>query len=307
MKNKPANPRNERFWRKFLPAAVVFFIAVFSVSGLIIFSGKSENNKVDNKNGGSPSVLSAVSTPTVSPSPMPSPTPIFKDAALVFAGYCIRVPVLMYHHIEPMAQAKNKRHTSLTVDSGEFDKQMSYLVSSGYTTITADQLAAALINHGVLPAKSIVITMDDGYSDIFNYAFPILKKYNLKANLMIATGLVENPGYLTWGQLREMVGSSLVTAYDHTWSHNSLPADSREKAQNEILTAKKQLEQNLGKTVDIFAYPYGSQNARVINLLREDGFVAAFSTIRGVTQCSSYIMSLHRTRIGNAPLSSYGI
>ncbi len=222
------------------------------------------------------------------------------------SGYCLNVPVLLYHHIEPMAQAKQEGHAWLTVDPATFDQQMSYLASKGYTSISADTLAQALITHQNLP-KSVVLTFDDGYQDFYTYAYPVISKYNLTANLAIPTGLMNNPGYLNWDQLKQMVASGKVFAYDHTWSHSSLPKDSQEKAQFEILTAKKQLEQNLGRPVNIFVYPYGSENGNTINLLRSDGFIAAFSTVSGFTQCNSFIMSLHRNRIGNSPLSSFGL
>lgn len=232
----------------------------------------------------------------------PSASPIIDPPV----GFCLKVPVLMYHHIEPSELAKTENHTSLTVDAGIFDSQMQYLSSRGYHFITADDLVNALINHQSLEGNSVVITLDDGYSDVFTYAYQIARKYNVKLNLMIPTGLVNNPGYISWDQLREMVGSGLATAYDHSWSHYAMTSGNDEKDQLEIMTAKTQLEQQLGKTVDIFAYPYGTANSRIINLLIQDKFKGAFSIKGGSLQCDSYIFGLHRIRIGNAPLSSYG-
>lgn len=221
-------------------------------------------------------------------------------------GFCLNVPVLLYHHIKPYEQAKKDGQLSLTVDNNVFETQMAYLNSHGYKTISADQLAQALINHQQLPAKSVVITIDDGYSDAYAYVFPIARQYNVTVNLMIPTGLMTNSNYLTWEQLKEMVGSGLVFAYDHTWSHASLGTASKEKIEYEILTAKKQLEENLGKTVNIFTYPYGSRNSLVEGILRQNSFIAAFSTAHGSTQCTSSIMDLHRTHIGSVSLSNYG-
>ena len=76
---------------------------------------------------------------------------------------------------------------------------------------------------------------------------------------------------------------------------------------DEILTAKKDLEEKLGKTVNIFSYPYGSMSKSVEDILKSNGFIAAFSTINGSLQCDSLIFSLRRTHIGNAPLSAFGL
>lgn len=149
--------------------------------------------------------------------------------------------------------------------------------------------------------------MDDGYQDIYTYAYPIIQKYRALVNLMIPTGLMGNPGYLGWGQLKEMAGSGLAFIYNHTWSHASLGKASPEKIEFEVITAQHQLEEQLGKRVSIFAYPYGSENSFVVEFLKSHGFTAALSTIPGFTQCDSFIMSIHRNRIGNAPLTSYGL
>lgn len=246
--------------------------------------------------------LTPTPTPTSVPIPTPTPTP---------TGFCLHVPVLFYHHIQPWADAKARGQTSLTVDPGVFDGQMAYLLSRGYTTITAEQLVTALRAHTGLPANSIVITFDDGYEDNFTNAYPILQKYHLQANIMVATGLLGGQGnnsYFSWGELKQMVGSGLISAYDHTWSHYPTGSAGQDKDQFEIMTAKSQLESNIGKPIDIFAYPYGSgqTNSRLIALLQKDGFVGAFSTIGGSLQCDSYIFTLRRIRIGNSSLASYG-
>lgn len=243
--------------------------------------------------------------PEASLKPSPTATPAPTSQPLV--GYCLRAPIIFYHHIEPMALAREEHHAALTLDSQYFERHMAYLVSAGYTTISVDQLAHALLSHQKLPAKTVAVTIDDGYQDAYTFAYPIAQRYHIILNLMIPTGLVGNPGFLTWGELREMVNSGLVFAYDHTWSHSALGMASRAKDESEILTARDQLVQELGRSVDIFAYPYGSKSNMVVDILKNNGFAAALSTIPGFYQCDSFIYSLHRNRAGALPLSSYGL
>lgn len=286
--------------------------AVVAATGLSLLNASSAGKQI--KKTPVKIAVKASIKPTVTLSLTPVPKPIIKTAYATnnngqnnYAGFCLNVPVLMYHHIEPEALAKSEGHASLTVDPAYFDQQMQYLTSHGYQAITPDQLADALISRVNLGPKKVVLTFDDGYEDIYTYAYPIFQKYHMEANLMIPAGLLENPDYLKWSQLKEMVNSGLVNAYDHTWSHASLGGSSQQKIQFEVLTSKKELEQNLGRTVDVFVYPYGSYNSTVENILRQDGFRIAFSTIPGFWQCDSFIMNLHRTRIGNASLSAYGL
>src|SRR5260221_2827029 len=248
-------------------------------------------------------------SPLYSTKPIPTPTPDYNKRP---AGYCLFVPVLMYHHIQPEAVAVVRGQTSLTVDPTIFDEQMNYVATHGYSAITAESLVMALRNHTGLLWKSIVITLDDGYDDNFQYAFPIFQKYHLLANFMVSTGLlggVGNNTYYTWDKLSQMVGSGLVDASDHTWSHFAMGTKTPDKDQSEIMTAKEQLESHLGKHQTIFTYPYGTRynNLRVTQELIQDGFLGAFSTIPGSWQCDSYVYALRRTRIGNVPLIRYGI
>lgn len=258
-------------------------------------------------------------TPTVSTHSAsiitPTMTPKETMPATTSADFCLNVPVLMYHHVQPMPIAAPRGQSSLTVDTSVFDQQMHYLITHGYKTISAEELVLAIRNHIYIPPTDIVVTLDDGYADNYTDAFAVAKKYNVILNMMIPTGLLNTHPintdnyYLSWQQLKEMVDSGLVNAYDHSWSHYPMGTGDIIKNQFEILTPKQQLEQNLGKPVDIFTYPYGSGEDMpwVMDLLQKDGFIGAFSTIDGTKQCESYIMSLHRTRVGSAYFPDFGI
>ncbi len=228
-------------------------------------------------------------------------------------GFCLQVPVLLYHHVQPQSVAQEKGQTSLNVDNGIFDQQMSYLASKGYHTISAEALVNAIVSHGQVPANSVVITLDDAYLDNYIYAFPTLKKYQLIGNLMVPTGLLGNTSgtnsYFSWDQLKEMVGSGIMFAYNHTWSHFAMGAGPVDKDTFEIKTAQQQLQEHLGKAFPLFVYPYGSGQTVgwVQQLIKQNGFLAAFSTLGGRYSCDGNIYVLPRIHIGNAPLSSYGM
>lgn len=249
------------------------------------------------------SELIASSSSTINPTPTPQQKKLEENY-----GYCVNVPVLLYHHVQPDSEAKRLWQEALSVDSVMFDQQMSYLVTHGYTAISAKQLVDALLLHTSLPPKSIVITFDDGYKDAYTYVYPILQKYKITANLMISTGLVGGSDYLSWGDIEEMGRSGLVYFTNHTWSHYPIDQGGYDKAKYEIQTGRRQLEEHAGgQTVNIFTYPYGSFNNEAIRALRDDGVTGAFSTISGFWQCDSFILTLHRNRVGNANLSEYGL
>ncbi len=320
-KSKTIRLNKKKVKRKdFSGILLLFLLVLFLLPYTITF-----NNKLSYVTFAAPktppvSTYSAILRMTTTPTITPSPTPVSKPAvapetflsSLVnnngSSGYCLSVPVLMYHHIQPETTARALGQTALTVDSGVFSQQMAYLADNGYNTIWASDLIDALRNHTPLPPKTVVISMDDGYKDNYTYALPILEQYHLKANLMLASGLVDsNPDMLTWSDVTAMKNSGVYYFTDHTWSHYPISRGPESKIQFEIQTAQQEIQQHTGQTVDIFTYPYGSFNNNAIGTLISDGFIGGFSTIPGQVQCSGFIMTLHRTRIGNAPLSDYGI
>ena len=276
---------------------IVFFGSLFLIKG----QNKAKFYKVSTSIPLKKTIVNKIIPVTPTPTQVPTPT------VAPLTGYCLRVPVLMYHHIQPEAAAKTLGQTSLTVDNGIFDQQMAYLAASGYTPVWANELINALSTHTGLPGKSIVITMDDGYADNDTYALTVLKKYRFKANLMLASGLVgANSDMLTWGQVNDLKNNGIYIT-NHTWSHYSIANGPQAKIESEIDTAQNQIQQYTGQTTNVFTYPYGAFNNNAIATLQRKGYIGAFTEIQGQYQCDGFIMTLHRTRVGNAPLSAYGI
>ena len=110
------------------------------------------------------------------------------------------VPVLNYH------QVNNKFHTVLTMKPKNFEEQIQYLSESGYHSITLEQFSQYMSGEGDLPDKPVLITFDDGYEDNYEYAYPILKKYNMIATFFLITDFIGRPGYLTWDPKKLLSG-----------------------------------------------------------------------------------------------------
>lgn len=223
------------------------------------------------------------------------------DDATRIANYgpCRYVPILMYHHVGPW-------QNWLFVTKEMFASHLDYLAQKGYTTVTLSEVMSSLQGQGSLPAKPIVLTFDDGYRDFYNNAFPLLQAHNFKATLFVITQFVGGDVYVTWDELAQMKSSGLITIGDHTLSHRSLPALDFSQTRDQVLSAKNILEEHLGGEVNVFAYPYGGVSNNAENVLKEGGFAAAVTTQRGLA-CAKLPYELPRIRIGNSPLSSFGL
>lgn len=222
----------------------------------------------------------------------------------VYAASCANVPTLMYHHVQNLQSAKAGGFLSLDVTPEFFQKQMQYLKDKHYTVISMQDLVNFFNSNTPLPSKPILITFDDGYDDFSTRAVPILNAFHYPATLFDATGLMENPRYLTWSQIKDAASSGKILIANHTWSHHSMNA-ANSVIEREITTAENQLHEKGYDSPKVFAYPYGSYNGYAKAYLQAQGFQVAFTTKHGTNLCTAKRFELPRVRIGNAQLNSY--
>ena len=196
------------------------------------------------------------------------------------------VPILVYH------QVNNVDKNQMTVTVEDFDAQIKYLVDSGYTFITPNELIDAWESSEesdqktALPNKPIIVTFDDGYIDMYKNVFPILQKYNAKVTLFTITDFLNlYPNYLTWSQARELQSSGLVDVESHTLSHFSLTDKrfSSTEVRNQLYSSKQAIEWYLKKPVNFVAYPSGLYTQEVEDLTKDVGYRGAFTVDYGLS------------------------
>ena len=275
----------------------LFLFVAIGITVIIFFVAKKE------KTSPSPSEQN-VPTPMVSPTPTPTPRPLTFAEMNTLYGPCVRLPVLMYHHIQDKDKAIEKKQTALTVETTVFQVQMAYLKQKGYQTVNLNELINFFDFGAKILPKSIFISFDDGYDDFYLNALPILKENNFQAVVFLPTGLMNNPGYLNWNQITDSAGYGIYFG-NHTWSHKNVKA-SQEVIEREISLADIQLTEHGLNSLKIFSYPYGLGNDYDRQFLEKLGYKLAFSTKPGSTLCKKLRFDLPRVRIGNANLSVFG-
>jgi len=194
------------------------------------------------------------------------------------------VPILMYHHIEINPKPYNPIYAALFVTPSQLDQQLAYLSSNNYHTINLDELFSALNAGMPLPSNPVILTFDDGYQSFYDNAFPLLKKYHMKAVQFVITQVEENPAYLTWDEIVKLDKSGLVEIAAHTRHHPDLTYLSQDAITDEIKGSKNDLQEHLKHPINWFAYPYGSYNDFIVQAVKKAGFKGAVSTIYGTGQ-----------------------
>jgi peptidoglycan/xylan/chitin deacetylase (PgdA/CDA1 family) len=197
--------------------------------------------------------------------------------------YFEHIPVICYHHVNPSEALKDNYINTVP---GDFEEQIKYLYLSGYRTILSKDIPAVLApqERNILGEnkKPVLINFDDGYKSVYNYAYPIMKKYGYKGILFIITDKIENDPtrmYMNKDQINELIKEGWEVG-SHTMTHPNLNSISIENITKEIEDSKTVLETMFGIQVISFAYPYGLFNKRLLNHVRIN-YKYAYSTIQG--------------------------
>jgi len=212
--------------------------------------------------------------------------------------------ILMYHAIG----RRGEHRSTYVVSRWRFRCQMAWLYWRGYRTITVSQLTACLAARQLLPPRTVAITFDDAYEDVYREAFPILRRYRFRATIFVVSGSVGKTApwpsvpplsgrpIATQSQLTEMAAAG-VEIGAHTASHPSLTSLSVADQQAEIVQSRTDLERMLDRPIASFAYPFGDYSDVTAAAVRGAGFQAACCSRSGRNDPATPLFELKRTEV----------
>lgn len=189
----------------------------------------------------------------------------------------LRVPILVYHNIQPAAEARGIRAPDLTMRPEVFAAQMQYLKDKQIPVVSFTALVEALEGKRTLPAKAVVITFDDGRVNQLHNAIPVLKKLGFTATFFPFTHAMDrNPRYFTWAQFRALQEGGM-TIGSHTSLHVRVDKMKDAKQMHEEVTGSRDLlRQKLGESAtEYFSYPFGALATAGDSAVRAAGYRAA--------------------------------
>jgi peptidoglycan/xylan/chitin deacetylase (PgdA/CDA1 family) len=187
----------------------------------------------------------------------------------------VRVPILVYHSVAAPHPGQTPGQRQLDVDTTAFREQMTYLAVNKFNVISLGTLTEALAGRGNVPARSVVITFDDGWLDQYTNALPILRANHYTATFFVISRQVgRGPKYMSLDEVKTLQREGMTIA-SHSRTHANLINASDAQLRDEIVGSREDLQKMLGVAPDLFAYPYGSWNRRVAAVVQEAGYRAA--------------------------------
>jgi peptidoglycan/xylan/chitin deacetylase (PgdA/CDA1 family) len=203
--------------------------------------------------------------------------------------------ILGFHKIgEPPVGA---RSTPWYIPEATFRNQLRYLSTNGWEVISVASFLRGLSEPETLPRRAALLTFDDGYKSMLRVASRCLSDFGYPSVAFIPTQFVG--GYNDWDREREpfeeicdwdglreleRCGCSIQS---HGVRHKSFSRLPPREQQEELYKSKMILEEKLGKSVEVFAYPYGlvgRDRTALSALLERNGYRAACLFPGGVSK-----------------------
>lgn len=209
-----------------------------------------------------------------------------------------RVAVLGYHNFSETAPV-----TEMLLRTSEFREQMETIRRLGYTVISMQEFLEWRFGDRELPAKCVLITLDDGWKSVYTDAYPILKEYGYPFHLFLYTTYLSGRGdSMNPAQVREMmehgatIGSHTTThPYPKEWKAHEAKGEEDYAAfiDKEIGDSFTKLGKLFGP-INTYCYPGGYITPQMVDRLPGYGYVAAFTVIPGKVTDKEDPLRIHR-------------
>ncbi|MGG0787555.1 polysaccharide deacetylase family protein [Peribacillus simplex] len=200
----------------------------------------------------------------------------------------VQLPILMYHSIS--------EGNGLRVPSEEFRAQMAWLRENGYYTLSPEEAYLVLTENRMPSEKCVWLTFDDGYTDNYTEAFPILQENDMKATVFMIGKSIDKGHHLTEDQMLEMSRNG-ISIESHTINHLELNRMTAVQQEAEMVQSKELFDRILGQDTTVLSYPVGRYNEESLRLSEEAGYKMAVTTEPGGASRDQGMHALHRVRI----------
>ena len=194
-----------------------------------------------------------------------------------------RPRVLMWHGFEQRDDADDPYRVFVRPEA--FARQLDALAARGSHFLDLDGYLEGL-RTGRWPARSVLVTIDDGYVSTLTQAAPLLAARGVPAVLFALAGRLggrsvwmpgmEDEPLLDRDGLRALEAHG-VRVEVHGWDHALLPGLPPAELRRQVADARAALADLLGRPPGAFAYPSGQHDAAARRAVRDAGYACGFA------------------------------
>lgn len=206
----------------------------------------------------------------------------------------LQIPIFVYHDI--VKNESEVKQEWMQTPYSTFKKQINTLMKLGYRPISYQDLIDYKNGKKRIYKKSFLITFDDGYANVYKYAFKYAKEKNIPMTSFLINDKVGKPGYYSWDNAKEMHDSGIMSIYSHGYTHIKYDKVSAQKTLDLTNKSYKELNEKLGddKILKVFTYPYGLYTKDELDLLKENGYIQNLTDNKINRSKSINLYGLHR-------------
>lgn len=179
-----------------------------------------------------------------------------------------RIVFLMYHELEQPGRTlcqSQPGYVRYVLQAAGFRMQMALLKSQGWRGVSVSE---AMLFSG---NKTVAITFDDGSETDLICAVPVLRQLGFGATFYITNSWLGKRGHLSPAQIRELCALGFEVGC-HSMTHAYLTDLDEGGLHREVVEAKSQLEQIIGRPVEHFSCPGGRFDRRVARVAAQAGY-----------------------------------
>lgn len=116
-----------------------------------------------------------------------------------------RGAVFMLHHVHPTATATFRPNRILTVTPDFLEQVIRHVRTRGFDIVTLDEMAERVLARSRSTKPFACFTFDDGYRDVVEHAYPVLKRHNVPFAVYVPSSFAEGQADLWWLTLEDVV------------------------------------------------------------------------------------------------------
>ena len=112
--------------------------------------------------------------------------------------------ILTLHQVRPARAGRFQPNRLLEVTPSFLERVIRRLRRAGTHFVTMDEVHRRMTERD-FPNRFVSVTFDDGYRDTMEFAYPILKKYEVPFTVYVATSFADRVGEMWWLALEAVI------------------------------------------------------------------------------------------------------